>query len=388
MRIFIVIFLLSLNSLSATYVIFNEGKILNDEQKTQLFDLVLKGEPPHTYYHDNPLDLEAKCREIAPSIHLQWIPPTLWQLAVLHAFFSDSEIQDGILACLGEEWTPLCYDKMLHAHLHSACSMEKLTEHFDNATKSLPNIQDLFFRVNHAVASLYERGHGVDARILHLAILEIPPLDEWKERKFPFWKSPWIFNPSSIELFYKALINEFLLTQILDIERTAHKNGEWVLYRGYDGLGYPSTFQFRGTGNHALSFGSTLLGGVFFSLEASAITYYEPSQAIDHSFLALRVTPHDMRKVFRWGPLHPFIQMLVDGEMFHAHTKIASDRQNAYQRQRLNGYFMTCNQFCTDPLGYMLSLEMTPEDLDYVFRSLCEKSGRFLVPSAQSRESN
>lgn len=387
MQKFIVIFLLSLNSLSATYVIFNDEKILHEEQKAQLFDLILKGEPPHIYYHETPLDLEVKCREMLPFIDLHWIPPTLWQVAVLHAFFSDPEIQDGILACLGEGWDPLCYDEMVHRYLHSGQSLNELIEHFDKQTKSLPNIQDLFFKVNSAIASLYERGHGVDEEILHLAISEIPPLDEWKKRKFPFWNSPWIYDPNSIELFYKALKNESLLSQILKIERSAHKNGEWVLYRGYDGLGYPSTFQQNETVNHALSFGSTLLGGIFFSLEASAIKYYEPAMPIDHSFLALRLTPQEMRKVFRWGPLHPFIQMLVDGEMFHAHTKIASNLQDTYKRQRLNGYFMKCNHYGTDSIGYILSLEMTPEDLDHLFHSLCKKSGLIFDQSTKLSES-
>ena len=381
MQRLIVISLLLMSKLSATYIIFNDEKVINNEKKAQLFNLVLQGEPPYTLYYEDPLDLELKCQEIAPFLRLEWIPPMLWQLSVLHAFFSDRTIQNRVLDCLGDEWSPLSFDRKIHAYLQSASSIEEVIEFFITQTKQKPNIQELFFKINSAVASLYERGNGIDTEILHLAVSEIPPLDKWKSRGFPFYNSPWIYNPNSIKLFHKALKNEPLLSHLLHLEKSANKNGKWVLYRGYDHLGYPSTLQINGDGNHALSFGSTLFGGIFFALEASAITYYEPPDLTEHSFLALPVTPHEMRKIFRWGPLHPFVQMLVDGEMFHAHTKVAKKPNNPSKGQALNGYFMKCNKYCTDQTDYILSSDNTAEDLECLFRSLCENSGEMLEPS-------
>lgn len=352
-----------------------DGIPFTAQQKTQLFDLLMQGEPPHTFYHSATCDLKSECQKIAPSSRLEWIPPTLWQLAVLHAFFFDPEVQNGILACSGNLWEPLCYDEMLQRHLVSAQTVEEIVAFFDHQTKSLPNISELFFKANQAVASLYKRGDGSDSKIMQLVLSEIPSFSEWAERKFPYCSCPWIYNPHSIRLFYEALKDEPLLLNLLKIERIAHENGEWVLYRGYDGLSYPSTIQIGNKGSHALSFGSTLLGGIFFSLEASSLAYYKSETPDPHRFLALRVSPQELRKFFRVGPLHPFIQMLVDGEMFHAHTKVAADKSDEYREKSLDGYFMKCNKHCIDQTGYMLSLEMTPEDLERDFLTICEKSG-------------
>jgi hypothetical protein len=388
MQILVAIFLIMLSPLSATYILINNGKELEKEQKSQIFNLILKAEPPCSFYQSAQIDLNLECKKLLPSLSLKWIPPTLWQLGALHAFFFDPEVRNGVLACSGKKWEPLCYDEMLHSNLVSAHNIEEIILGFDHETRSLPNICELFFKVNQAVASLYKRGHGSDAEIMHLAISEIPPFNEWLQRQFPFWNCPWIYNPNSIQLSYIALKDASLLSDLLKIERIAHENGEWVLYRGYDGLGYPSTLQIEGDGNHALSFGSTLLGGIFFSLEASALAYCKSDTPILHSFLALRITPQELRKIFRVGPLHPFIQMLVDGEMFHTHTKVAVSNPDEYKDKSLNGYFMKCNKHCIDPVGYMLSLEMTPEDLDKAFRILCEKSGHiFLDHLAEYRPS-
>jgi hypothetical protein len=209
--------------------------------------------------------------------------------------------------------------------------------------------------------------------MVRLALSELPPFEEWRSRGFPFWNSSWIYNQNSAAIFYSALMDEELLSRVIEIEKLAYEQGEWVLYRGYSGEGYPTTLQIGKNESHALSFGSTLLGGTFFSLEASALTYAKPH--IDQgewSFLALRVTRDEMQELFRIGPLHPFLQMLADGEMFHAHTKIAQD---TLCTTPLDGYFMACNKHCQDPVGYILALHTTPEQFEAKFQALCQKSG-------------
>ncbi len=377
MRALVVFLLLWIGPLAATHILFYES--LDNGQKKEIFDRVLRGEPPRVFYEAVSIDLKKECERLAPGLRLQWVPPTLWQLGVLHAFFCDGDIQKRILACLGDGWEPLSYDEMLHSELALASSVEKIAECFDRHSKLLPGLCDLFFRLNEAVADLYERAGGSDAEFLRLVLSELPPFNQWAQRAFPFWKCPWIYNPNSAQLFYYALTDEPLLSELLRIERMAHENGEWVLYRGF--YGTISTLQNEAACSHALSFGSTLLGGTFFSLEASALTYAKSEAAMANRFLALRVTPQELREFFRIGPLHPFVQMLVDGEMFHAHTKVAASKPDEYGTKPLNGYFMRCNRYCNDPAGYLLTLTMSPEELERAFLSLCERSGHVFLTS-------
>ncbi len=68
--------LLVLSPLSATYL-FIFGEEPSYEQKMQLFELILKGEPPRIFYDSNPIDLNAECHKLASSLSLEWIPSAI-----------------------------------------------------------------------------------------------------------------------------------------------------------------------------------------------------------------------------------------------------------------------------------------------------------------------
>lgn len=368
------VLLIFMSSLSATYIFFNADE-LDEEKKVELFYLLMQAEPPSVFCRADKVDLKETCRGLSPNLDLQWITPTSWQIAALHAFFQNSGIQQTILACAKSGLDPLVYDGELHDQLSNAQNLETIAAFFDAKSQSLPGAKGLFFALNQAIAQLYERAERRENDMVTLALAELPSFSLWREKEFPFWKSPWIYNPGSAEIFYKALMDENLIRTILQIEQNAHQRGEWVLYRGYSGAGYPTTLQTDDAGSHALSFGSTLLGGAFFSLEATALTYAHPIDQGQWSFLVLRVALEELQKLFRIGPLHPFIQLLVDGEMFHAHTKVAAEAPDAYLVQPVQGYFMACNRHCVDPIGYILALQMKPEELEDQFQTLCAKSG-------------
>lgn len=372
--LFIIIFFLS-SSLSATYLFIFENEELNQEKKAELFDLILQGEPPRIFYDSTPINLKEECRTRFPSICLEWIPPSIWQLGVLHSFFHHPTTCKAILACCQENWEPLQYESSLHFCLARARHLDEILECFDHHSQSLPNLCALFFQINQALVTLYQRANSSVIDMLRLIILELPPLEKWREQGFPFWQSLWIYNPSSVKIFYQSITDLDLMNELVNIEQLAHKNGQWVLYRGYSGSGYPSTLQLNASTSHALSFGSTLLGGTFFSLEAAAITYAKPENPTTHSFIALRVYPEELVNFFRIGPLHPLIQLIVDGEMFHAHTKIATKPHDSYKKFSLDGYFMKCNQKSVDSIGYITAPNLSPEELEKEFLSLCEKAG-------------
>ncbi len=363
--------ILSIVPLSATYIVMD--KQIDDSLQNQVFDLLLKSEPPRLFYDPHPLDIEKKCLNL--NIQIQWVPPTIWQLSVLHAFFHNEHIRSGILGCLGPAWDPPGNDKELHLCLASSSTIQQVVEYFDKQTRSIPHLYQLFFEINSELSTLYKRSDGSDMGIVQLILSELPPFNEWEDNQFPFWLSPWIYNKDSIRFFYNTLQNTPLILKCAELERIAYEKGEWVLYRGYQGVSTPSTLHNGSTESHALSFGSTLLGGSFFSLESTALTYASPQSFEEQSFLALSLTPEEMKALFRVGPLHPFVQMIMDGEMFHAHTKIAASTPIAYQQKPLKGYFMQCNQYCYDPVEYILYTGITPEELEDLFISLCKKSG-------------
>lgn len=369
------VFLIFLNShLSATYIIFDADELENT-QKEALFKIILKYEPPRVFYEVTPFDLKEEISKIAPSAHLKWVPPMVWQLTALHAFFHDQTIHDAILDCSDPWWGALNYEALLHQRLASANSMQEIVQCFDEQSLLIPGLCELFFHVNQRAVSLFQRSDGSHLKMMQIAIAELPPFETWPGTSFPFWQTPWLTDTNSAELFFKALQDGELMEKLLQVEQIAHENGEWVLYRGYPGFEYPSTLQNKNDGCHALSFGSTLLGGTFYSLGATALTYAQTHEHIDYSFLALRITPVELKELFRVGPLHPFIQMLVDGEMFHAHTKIAATHATEFSQKPLDGYFMHCNQYCIDPVGYVLKLHTTPQDLEDAFQKICKRSG-------------
>lgn len=308
----------------ATFLVF-------DPLDDKLYELLLKAEPPRSYYNETPVHLPAT---------LEWIPPTLWQLGMLHAYFHDEAIRQAILTL-----EPLQYEEELHAFLPHAESVSEVASLFDRAT---PPLSGLFFQVNQAICSLFENS---DKAMLHRILDDIPPFDQWK------LPPSYLTYPESPYNFYTALQDRALLEQVIHLERQAYEEGSWILYRGYQG--HLTTLETGTDGNHALSFGSTLLGGTFFSIEATALTY-----AGSDKFLALKVTPAEMKQFFRVGPLHPFLQLLADGEMFHAHTKVASTNQH------LHGYFMKLNRQCNDPIGYILTYDFTPQELEESFIKL------------------
>lgn len=385
MRPTLLFLFLFIQPLSATYILFFSEDKLEENKRSELFDLLLQGEPPRSFYLRESFDLEKACHALVPSLRLEWIPPSVWQLVALHAFFHDREIQEGILACAKSENSPLIFDIELQNYLSAAASVEKFAEFFDEKSRSLPDLATLFFRINKAAVNLFKRAEGSDLAMARLAISELPPFAEWPSRKFPFWDSPWIHNKKSAEIFHAALTDDDLLLQLLKIEHAAHSQNKWVLYRGYTGSGFPTTLEMGKACSHALSFGSTLLGGTFFSLEATALTYAKPHASEGAwSFLALTVTPEKLKELFRVGPLHPFLQLLVDGEMFHAHTKIAELSPDGFKTCASYGYFMACNKHCLDPLGYILALNTKPDELEQKFQALCNTSGVIFPANSES----
>lgn len=368
--------LLLFGQISATSILLFDGCELSEAKKAKLLEIVFKGEPPRVFYDREPINIEAEVHALDSKIRLEWIPPTLWQIAALHSFFADVEIRRYVTQLPGPWWNPLSYDEKLNSYLHAVTSHDQVVRLFDSHSKSLPDIEELYFRVNNAIANVYLRAGKSDSKMLDILLHEIPQFSKWATMQFPFWWCPYVQKPEAAELFYKALTNTHLIAEFVKMERAAYEKGEWILYRGYKGVALPSTIEIGTAESHALSFGSTLLGGVFFSMEATALTYCAPDISDEWSFLVLSVTPDELKKFFRVGPIHPLIQMLSDGEMFHAHTKIAATAPDTYFDKQLYGYFMKSNRYCYDKIGYILTFDMTTDELEKEFQLLCERSAR------------
>jgi|GEM_PF-3549638 len=368
--------LLCIQPLFATSLILVDSNLENEKYQ-ELYELILKGDAPRRFFEPDSFDLQSELKKISAGSQLVWISPTVWQLGMLHGFFHDPAIREGVLACVKYGYSQLSYDEIVQERLPSLSKPAEIAYLFDSIT--LPHLCSLFFRINEHILSLHDLSEGEENRMISHILSDIPPLDEWKEREFPFWEYQWITNPRSIQLFYQGLTDEKMVKRCAELEKEAHESGKWVFYRGYPGCGFPTTLQPNRKDSHALSFGSTLLGGAFFALESSALTYSKTEKRWAYCFLALSLTPDEIDTFFRIGPLHPFLQMIADGEMFHAHTKIAS--QNLGE-QPLDGYFMKCNKTCTESAGYILNQNMSVSEFEEGFQAVIKKA--YFLPNNPS----
>lgn len=390
------IFFFLVNPLLATYVIISgEASLAEAQKSSSIFHLFLKGEPPRSFYEPASFSLVDECQRICPTLKLRWMPQTLWQLGVLHAFFQNEEVRQGILFYLENKAAP-SYEEVVRKSLSKASCLDDLVKEFDCRTAKIPHFKELFFQIQKALADLLKRAEYDEEKLLHLILSELPPLEKWPEKSFPFWSSPQAYDLDSIKSFYSALKDACFISKLIEIERQAHKRGKWVVYRGYRGCGYPITlekkdlhprhrclavlpkisFEKEPPSSHALSFGTTVLGGAFFSLDATALTYAKNQSFERQTFFALLVTPKELKEFFRVGPLHPLVQMIAKGEMFHANTKIAARAPKEYENKQLQGYFMKQNSCYFDQIGYILALGKTAERFERRFSRLCKRSGR------------
>src|SRR5579885_3617501 len=118
----------ALGPLSASYVyFFDEGSL--SHQQNELLALILRGEPPRCFYDEKPLDLERECHK--RGVRIEYLPTSLWQISVLHAFFHDKDVQRLILGCARQGWDPLEYEEEVHKLLPTARSLEEIGGCFD-----------------------------------------------------------------------------------------------------------------------------------------------------------------------------------------------------------------------------------------------------------------
>lgn len=324
----VLLFICLLMPLHGVYLLhFDDEEVVDADIKSELYARIMK---------DDGENIVEACKSFLPSVTLEWITPTAWQVVALCEMYNDEAIKEEALA-LG----PIEYEERVHSLIE--------TGDISSAFQPRHEYAPLFFLLNKKISERYKVALGCQITMVKSCSFEGAQ---------PLYPYAYLTNPHSYELFFSALKDTELLFQLIEQETLAHRFGQRVFYRGYEGSGMPTT-----RGNHALSFGSTLLGGALFSVEACALTYSKPwNDALSWRFLAVRVGQEDIKELFRIGPLHPFLQLLSDGEIFHAHTKVLF--------APYTGYFMKINKNIKEPLDYFFALDTTAEDLESRLKSV------------------
>ena len=171
-----------------------------------------------------------------------------------------------------------------------------------------------------------------------------------------------------------------IIIKIIELEKEAHKKNLRLLYRGaqvvhltLDNQKIPLYFLplkgdyqdeelrlKKGMSSYSLSYSNSFLGGVFLSTDACAARYVL-SDEVPYIFHALNLSEEDLigQNLFCIPPLHPLVEMFMDGEWFHPHTKMVK----RFEGERCHGWFCKISRYFSDELGYIFRMDCTPEQL-------------------------
>ncbi len=339
--------------------------------------------------YDEPRNLFGK-GQIDASI---WVPPSLWQLSALHAYFHNEHIRNTINQfgytqnlyhpTEKAQWRqhpkratwPNNFDEVVIETLKKSLDQTDILPLYDSFIH-YEGLSDLFFALNDYILTLYKNNQQNYEKMLLNILDEIPPSSQWKENFFfPFYFSLFKDSSQDMECLGKALKNKELITALMHNEITAQQEQKIVFYRGYHQCdkNFPNPINSDTGESHALSFGTTLLGGVFYSTDACALRYTYHDNLSPNTFFTVNLTSKECLTYFRIGPLHPFLQLIADGEFFHAHTKAALDTP---KEKSVSGYYAECNRRIFDVTGYIFSYTHSLTELSQQLKELFHSSGK------------
>lgn len=397
----------------AIYLLVADGELPHALKKRAYHEVLVKEDYPaclvHSTYFPSPQGMTDKLKRIHPQFAAKWVPTTLFQLFVVHAYFFDSEFQEFVRELgYGLEF----YDKenieekkKFEAFKKNGGAMwelnidQQVIQTLSDPQKSIGDLFSLYAKINHKEAfcsfflkmneAFLQKYLGTDLKgncllMVDQLLKEIPcDLQSWKKEGFPFCFNA--FARENMELLLALFEkNPQVIRTVIDEEIKAHAEEKHLVYRGAECIFFPSSedstlpllfFPLKGEKSNghlhfrtaskeqssfSLSYSNSFFGGLFFSLDACAARY---SQSLDRNYvfhaLALdrKVLLED--PLFCIPPLHPFAEMFSDGEWFHPHTKTALNPKDA----RCHGWYAKVNHTFIDHLEFLTRHDHSSEKL-------------------------
>lgn len=383
----------SFESIPATYLVATK------EANREIYRMLMIGDKPREIFSTEPGNLLNRLKKIDPDITIHWIPPAIWQLVAIDAYFHDPEVRSfvnmigytqGLFDPKEREayithpqrntW-PNNFDERIIKALITAENLQDIVRIYDDWI-DYPGLSTCFFRINNRALSLLKKKTFTE--VVNSIIKKLPPFEEWQENfHFPFLYCPYDDGKPHVTCLYHSLKDEPLLLKIIAIEMQAHDEKKNVFYRGYPSCvgTFPDPIHQHTNEPHALSFGSSLLGGLFFSTDGCALRYATSDSLLSQTFFAVKISEEEVvgeKSCFRIGPLHPYLQLLSDGEFAHSHTKVVANSSKDNMYRSIPGYFAECNRNIFDPVGFVVTHQYTVDELADRLNTLFVQEGEFL----------
>jgi hypothetical protein len=367
-----------------------------------------------------------KLQAIDSSLEPLWVPTTLFQLFVLHEYFHNPAFNHYVnqlgrfCGFCSEDNCSIAKDQQLHEKLPYTLvvNMDSLILESLNLTdpstlfavySSINHRNDIahsFLAINQAFIKWCKMEFGDNVSLCDLVksnkaveklLCKIPlNLSEWKRHHYPYGINE--KNQQDVETLIKLLENKETLITIFNAEVEAYALNQHLLFRGAEIVNFKmheetlellflpwnaqvslsKDFSIRSEDleSYSLSYGNSLFGGLFFSLEACAGKYvYLPcKKCAFHGICLEGENILGLSSLFAIPNLHPFAEMLSKGEWFHVHSKIAVQTPDTYCCDRCCPGFLNHSHFLDQP-GFLLTQKIKPEPLGLDLISLAAGKG-------------
>jgi hypothetical protein len=329
----------------------------------------------------NERSIQQKLEKIHPRLKAYWAPTSQFQFFVLKSFFFDRELQEfakklGYSCGFYDKTDPEELKRFQKYKEEQGVSWdlnidEKIVEAL--STKNRQTLTSHYEKLNHREDFCTFFLKMNDAFLKDVRSSEIPRQKEvWQKNHFPFLYS---FNVgNNIDLFLQLFQDHpEIIKKAVAEEIKAHNEGKFLIYRGAEAVQVDGErllfFPLKAKKNDgslvideemdsfSLCYGSSLFGGCFLSLDACAARYAIPESAF-HTFHALRLDQKSLLEdpLFCIPPLHPFVELFVDGEWFHPHSIMGKHKEGTLRY----GWYAPSNRYFEDPLGFLTREDLPP----------------------------
>ena len=419
---YFLLLLFSCSKAFSLYLLAPEGEVGDEYKKRAYHEVLLKEDYPMCLMTSKLPPSEEKINEklsqIHPHLKAKWVPTSLFQLFVLEGFFSRPEFQDYVhklgYGCgfydQSDFLEEIKYQNAIAEEITTVNIDAKVVKVLSDRESSKEDLYAVYEEINHndAICSFFLKFNddfiGKYSENLEDELLAGIPqnIHHWKRNHFPFLYNNYSRDANEDMYMLLRLLsqNRDLIKRVISEEIKAHAEGKHLIYRGAELVFFNSQeedpvpllllpvnakrikeefFLDKGMSSYSLSYANSLFGGIFLSTDACAARYADTTDDF-YAFHALKLDHNSLvdDPLFCIPPFHPFSEMIVEGEWFHPHAKIAKKEEN----QRCYGWFAKANRNFTDHLGFIMHSD-SPEELGMKHLNLVSNNAVLmnLVPS-------
>lgn len=335
LKIFFFVFIINL---ARAEIIFHKeaGSSITPQEHQLIYNIMLENQFPTSIMYGSyvPNEVEAINKSInqklpESNIIASFIPPTLYELFVLK-FIKDNadnienasngviEKSSGVVLVGEDPRNRASYVNTLISYKNWGREPKFFKElNLDSQVISFHLI------INNFILDILNKNTLLAPRVVNDSIKIINSIDFWQQLRVSESGFYWVTKDR------KNYLNPADMKKVVEIEYDAQNKNKFVLYRGSSDIDYqyvPSKLFKSEFGNRSISFGSTLLGGIFGDSGACAYCYMSDFSTSPVGYALLidkkRYAEGDLSNMFYIPPLITLLDLLGKGEFFHSRSKV------------------------------------------------------------------